>query len=131
MRLALAAAALGLLAACQGPDVGQACTLRCQTAAQPCAAPPQGADVFETGNFECDNPVCIQSYLAQGPTKVKHNPYCSKACVSDSQCYSGDTGLVCRTVVLDAEFLAALDPDTRQRYLGEVQSSSYCAIPLP
>jgi hypothetical protein len=128
MRLALAAAALAFLAACQGPDVGQACNLRAPSAL---AGPGPGADWFETGNFECDNPVCIQSYLAPGPTKVKHNPYCSKACVSNRDCYSGDTGLVCRTVVLDADFLAALDPATRAKYLGETQTASYCAIPLP
>ena len=126
MRLALAAAALGILAACQGPDVGQACTLR--TAG---SGPAPGADWFETGNFECPNPICIQSYLAPGPTKVKHNPYCSKACVSNRDCYTSDTGLVCRLVVLDQDFLAALDPATRAKYLGETQFSSYCAIPLP
>ena len=43
----------------------------------------------------------------------------------------GDTGLVCRTVVLDPQFLASLPEDVRQKYLGDVQFSSYCATPLP
>jgi hypothetical protein len=126
MRRFLALAALGILAACQGPDVGQACTLRAAG-----LGPQPGADWFETGNFQCVNPVCIQSYQAPGPSKVKHNPYCSKACVSNRDCYSGETGLTCRAVVLDQDFLAGLDPATRQKYLGEVQFSNYCAIPFP
>jgi len=119
MRHALFALALGLLAACQDPDVGQACSLSRE---QPALAP--GADWFETGNFECVNLVCI---LSPG----KASPYCSKACVSDRDCYTGETGLVCRPVVLDQEFLALLDPAVRQRYLGDLQISSYCAVPLP
>jgi hypothetical protein len=119
MRLALAAAALVLLAACQGPDVGQDCTLRAAG-----SGPAPGADWFETGNFECPNPVCIQSY-------GRERPYCSKACVSNRDCYTGSTGLVCRLVVLDPDFLAGLDPATRQKYLGDIQYASYCAVPLP
>jgi len=124
MRLALLAAALGLLAGCQDPDVGQACHLSLTLTAPT-------SDWFETGNFECVNPVCMQSPLPPAGSKVKHNPYCSKACVSDRDCYSGETGLVCRAVVLDQEFLAALDPATRQKYLGDIQISNYCAVPLP
>ncbi len=123
MRPALLAAALAL-AACQGPDVGQACSLRYQN-----AAPGPGADGLETGVFECQNPICIASYLPPG-SDVKHNPYCSKACVSNRDCYSGETGLVCREVVLDPDFLALLDDATKARYLGEVQTSSFCAAPL-
>ncbi len=119
--LATAAAALTILAACQGPDVGQACSLRATGTG---TAPGPGADWFETGNFECVNPVCIQSY-------GRATPYCSKACVSNRDCYTGSTGLVCRAVVLDQEFLAALPPDVRAKYLGEIQSSDYCAVPLP
>ena len=124
MRLALLAAALGLLAGCQDPDVGQACTLSVVIDAPT-------SDWFETGNTACDNLVCMQSPMPLGGSKVKNNPYCSKACISDRDCYSSETGLVCRAVVLDQEFLAALDPATRARYLGDIQISNYCAIPLP
>jgi len=124
MRPVLLAAALGLLVGCQDPDVGQACSLSVTLLAPT-------SDWFETGNFECVNPVCMQSPVAPGGSKVKHNPYCSKACVSDRDCYSGETGLVCRAVVLDQQFLAALDPVIRQKYLGDIQISNYCAIPLP
>jgi hypothetical protein len=34
-------------------------------------------------------------------------------------------------VVLDPEFIASLPEDVRQKYLGDVQFSSYCAIPEP
>jgi hypothetical protein len=129
MRLApvAAAAALVALAACQDPDVGQACTLHVQGQ----GTGPVAADWFETGNTSCVNLVCIQSPMPAGETKVKHNPYCSKACVSNRDCYSSDTGLDCRAVVLDQEFLAALDADTRAKYLGDIQFSNYCAIRLP
>jgi len=129
MRLALlAAAATVALAACQGPDVGQACTLNVSVPAAPTA------DWFETGNTACVNLTCIASPMPAGDTKVKHNPYCSKPCVSNRDCYEGETGLVCRAVVLDPEFIAYLDTlpgNVRQKYLGDIQFSSYCAIPLP
>lgn len=123
MRLALLAAAIGLLAGCQDPDVGQKCSLSLPMT-------DVTADWFETGNTQCDALVCMQSPTAAAGSKVKDNPYCSKACVSDRDCYSGETGLVCRAVVLDQEFLALLDPATRQMYLGDIQISNYCAIPL-
>lgn len=112
--------ALVLLAGCQDPDVGQACSI----AGLPSGgAAPVAADWMETGNTTCDNLVCIRS-------PGRDVPYCSKACVSDRDCSSGSTGLVCRPVVLDAEFLASLPEATRQKYLGDVQFSNYCAAPL-
>jgi hypothetical protein len=32
-------------------------------------------------------------------------------------------------MVLDPVFLAQLPPDVKERYLGEVQFSNYCAVP--
>jgi hypothetical protein len=32
-------------------------------------------------------------------------------------------------MVLDPVFLETLDPTTRQRYLADIQYSSYCAVP--
>jgi hypothetical protein len=100
---------------------------------------PVAADWLETGAFACDNLVCVKSPVpASGWTKP--NPYCSKACVSDRDCYRSETGLVCRQVVLDPDFLAELGNndtcgvppgDCRSWYLGQIAFSSYCAIPLP
>jgi len=140
MRLApLAALLLALAAGCQDPDVGQRCTLGYAAA----NADPVSADWLESGNAGCPNLVCMKSPVPAGGTRVKNNPYCSKGCVSDRDCYSGETGLVCRQVVLDPDFLAfldSLDPsqcgapagtNCRQKYVGDVQFSSYCAMPLP
>jgi hypothetical protein len=138
MRLArvAAAAVVAALAACQGPDVGQACTLHRVPG-------PLTADWFETGNTACVNLTCIESPMPAGETKVKHNPYCSKPCVSNRDCFNSETGLVCRAVVLDPEFVAYLDTlapsqcgatgttTCRQKYLGDIQFSNYCAIRLP
>jgi hypothetical protein len=121
----LAALFLGMLAGCQDPDVGQACSFD-----SPLAAGPVDADYLETGKTECENLVCIRSPDLPPGSRVQNNPYCSKPCVSDDDCSPGDTGLVCRSVVLDPEFLASLPEDVRRRYLGDVQYSNYCAAPL-
>ena len=126
MRAALLVAALTLCAGCQGPDVGQSCTIAGLDPQQPVAA-----DWLVSGAVACDNLVCIGSPPSPAGSKVKNNPYCSKACVSDRDCYHSETGLSCRQVVLDPDFLAQLDDDTRRKYLGDVAFSSYCAIPLP
>ena len=122
----LAAAFLGMLAACQDPDVGQSCSFDV-----PGVTGPVATDYLETGKTECENLVCIRSPDPPAGSSVKNNPYCSKPCVSDSDCSKGETGLVCRSVILDPEFLASLPEDVRQKYLGDVQFSSYCATPLP
>jgi len=123
----LAGVLLGMLAACQQPDVGQSCSFDV-----PGVGPgPVTADYLETGKTECENLVCIRSPDPPAGSHVKNNPYCSKPCVSDSDCSKSETGLVCRTVVLDPQFLASLPEDVKQKYLGDVQFSSYCATPLP
>jgi hypothetical protein len=123
--LLLAAVFLGMLAACQQPDVGQSCSFDA-----PGVAPgPIQADYLETGKTECENLVCIRSPEPPAGSKIQNNPYCSKPCVSDGDCSRGETGLVCRSVVLDPEFLASLPEETRRKYLGDVQFSSYCAAP--
>lgn len=129
-------ASLAALTACQGPDVGQPCTLSWA----PPPAPPApsssslyaacGADYVEFYAANgCENLVCILSPAAPG-TKYASSAaglgYCSKPCVSNRDCYQSQTELVCESVVLDSAFIAQLDPATRARYLGEVQYSSYC-----
>ena len=115
-----------MLGACQDPDVGQACSFD----APGVPAGPVAADYLETGKTECENLVCIRSPEPPSGSGVANNPYCSKPCVSDTDCSKDETGLVCRTVVLDPGFLAQLPDDVRRKYLGDVQFSSYCAVPL-
>lgn len=138
-RSTIAAAALGtlLLLACQGPDVGQSCTI----SASALQSAPAAADFVEFGNPTCDSLICIESPAQPAGSKVKNNPYCSKACVSNDDCYQNDTGLVCRPVTVDVNYLASLPAATQQEYLNLLgcqgktlqqcnQASSYCAAPV-
>jgi hypothetical protein len=138
-RSLLAAPALALLAlaGCQSADVGQQCNI----AWNPTNTPPAptaatlyasgGSDYFESGNLGCDGLVCIVSPAPKGSKYGSETPgvgYCSKPCVSNSDCYQSETELVCRQMVLDPVFLSTLDPATRDRYLADIQYSSYCAV---
>jgi hypothetical protein len=139
-RSSLVAAVLALVATagCQKPDVGGQCTLAWNptweqngTQAPPAAATTT-SDYFEMGNLACDGLVCIVSPAPAGSEYASTVPgqgYCSKACVSNADCYEKDTGLVCRQMVLDPAFLRELDPATAERYLANIQNSSYCAVP--
>lgn len=114
-----------LLVGCQSPDVGQTCQLDL-------TVPPEAsaADYLELGRAECENLVCIQSQVADGAVRR----YCSKPCVSNSDCDQGDTGLLCRDVVLNETFIGQLqqqDPALAQKFLGPGRNSRYCATPLP
>ncbi len=142
-RSPLAAVAITLAlgaAACQKPDVGGQCNIAWgdSTPSAPTAATTT-ADYFESGNLACDGLVCI---ISPAPAGVKYGSegnvygsdvagqgYCSKPCVSNSDCYESETGLVCRQMVLDPVFLETLDAATRARYLADIQYSSYCAVP--
>ena len=140
---AAVAAALAL-SACQDPDVGQDCDM-------PLTAPgggpldvptPSGsatlcsterADYFRTGAIECDNLICVRSSTgtcAADPALASIRHYCSKPCVSDRDCFTSQTSLVCRQIVLDPVFLATLSDAVRARYLGQIQASNYCATPV-
>jgi hypothetical protein len=120
--MVLIALGAAMLPGCQEPDVGQSCSFDVATPDGPLTA-----DYLETGKTECENLVCIRSPAVESWTRA--NPYCSKPCVSDDDCSRSETGLTCRSVVLDPEFIASLPEDVRQKYLGDVQFSSYCAIP--
>ncbi len=128
--LALVAA----LAACQSPDVGQRCRLPRDPLATTRPTPDTvSGDYLESGNPACDNLVCIVSPLVPGG-RYNDCPggecgYCSKPCVSDQDCFRSQTGLACRQMVLDPAFIASLDPLVREKYLADVQFSSYCAVP--
>lgn len=136
-RRLLALAPFLLLAACQDPDVGDPCTI--DWGQDPAMPPPtsaglypDGADFFESGNLACEGLVCIVSPAASGTdywSEELGRGYCSKPCISNDDCYEDETGLVCRQMVLDPVFLEQLDPATRERYLADVQYSSYCAVP--
>jgi hypothetical protein len=123
MRTSLAGLALGalLVAGCQDPDVGQPCTFDLSGNEE------VPGDYLETGKTECENLVCIRS-----PTRA--TGYCSKPCVATSDCSQSDTGLVCRPVVVDQNWVQSLTPEQQQKYndyLGSIQFSNYCALPLP
>lgn len=141
-KLALVCAAV-LALACQKPDVGASCTL--QWGNDPSAPPPTpqtaSGDYFQTGNLACDDLVCIVSPASASQPKYTNRctatngqncGYCSKPCVSDQDCYTSDTGLVCAQIVLDPLFMAELqktDPAVLQRYLSDIKYSSYCVVP--
>lgn len=133
-KMALVAALL-VLGACQEPDVGQPCKIGWGDPEAGAPPPPNPqtvtSDWFESGNTECENLVCIVSPAAVG-SRYGSGGYCSKPCVSNQDCFESETGLVCRQMVLDPLFLAQLDqfdPTLKQRYLGDVQFSSYCGVP--
>jgi hypothetical protein len=130
-----AVACAALAAGCQDPDVGARCDI--QWGGSIAAPEPSTADgdYLETGNPTCDSLVCIVSPATSGEYSTcagEHVQcgYCSKPCVSDADCYESETGLVCRQMVLDDEFIASLPPEVRDMYLGDAQSSYYCAVPL-
>lgn len=132
LAIVLAAASL---AACQKPDVGARCVLSWNEAGNPPPPTPQtaGGDYFETGNVGCDDLVCIVSQAEPGTRygdcageNGEACGYCSKPCVSNADCYASETGLVCDRVVLDETFVRSLDPEVRERYLGQIQFSRYC-----
>ncbi len=131
-RVVLLLAALAAISACQSPDVGEECAI---SWGDPSTA-PKASEVsaeyveFNAGNG-CENLVCIISPAPDGTTygsRGRGIGYCSKPCVSNRDCYQSETDLVCRTIVLDEAFLGSLDPVTRERYLGDIQYSSYCAV---
>lgn len=127
-------ALVALLAGCQDPDVGQRCLVPSKPNAQFAPTPDTIAgDYLESGNPSCDNLVCIVS-PAVPDGKYSQCPggecgYCSKPCVSDQDCFRSETGLACRQMVLDPAFISSLDPETREKYLADIQFSSYCAVP--
>ena len=126
------AVSISLFAACQSPDVGQACQITAGTL--DINNTSVSADFFQSNAANgCDNLVCIKSPDQSASSKVKNNPYCSKACVSNSDCFSDETGLVCRPVTVDPNFIKTLPADVQKQYqelLGTIQFSAYCAAPL-
>jgi len=120
-----------LLAGCQGPDVGQSCSISA-TSVNGLADVP--ADFFESNPANgCDNLVCIKSPAQPASSRVKNNPYCSKACVSDADCFQSDTGLVCRPVTIDPNQIKTYPIEVQEQYqkmLGSIQFSAYCAAPI-
>jgi hypothetical protein len=118
------------LAGCQDPDVGQSCSLRI-------GAGNTGvtADYFESNPANgCDNLVCIKSPdRPQGNTCSQADQaagiacgYCSKACVSNADCFQSDTGLVCRAVTVDFNYINSLKQPQRDAYYTILG----CSVPV-
>jgi hypothetical protein len=130
MKTLLLLAPIVVLAGCQDPDVGNPCSITWGSGSPPTPAEllaSGGGDYFETGSLDCDDLVCIVSPAPAG-SPYSSGGYCSKPCVSNGDCFESDTGLVCRQMVLDPVFIAQLSPEVRERYLADVQFSSYCAV---
>ncbi len=130
-RAVLLIAPLAVLSGCQSPDVGAECMLSWGNPATAPKASEVQADYVEFNAANgCENLVCIVSPTVDTAyaSRDRGVGYCSKPCVANRDCYPDATGLVCRSIVLDADYLARLDPATRERYLGDIQYSSYCAI---
>jgi len=137
VRPALAVAVALLAGACQSPDVGQRCQLPFHLGATFPAPTPAtvSGDYLEVGNTTCDNLICIVSPAVEGGRyngcAGENCGYCSKPCVSDQDCATSETGLVCRQMVLDPAFIQALqrtDPALLETYLSDIRFSSYCAV---
>lgn len=141
-RAAFALAAGLVLAGCQGPDVGQPCKLDWSSTWQIDGTPPPptpqtaSGQYFENGNLGCNDLVCIVSPAGSDPLySTCSDPtnyvcgYCSKPCVSNNDCYTKQTGLVCQQILLDPAYLGTLSPTVRQTYLADVAFSSYCVAP--
>lgn len=133
-RPALAIALALAAAACQSPDVGQ----RCDIGLDPATYNPTTvtSDLLQTFNPVCDNLICILSPVPAGAkywdcANGSLCGYCSKPCVSDQDCFRSQTGLECRSMILDETFIASLPPDVQKQYLAGITTSSYCAVPLP
>jgi hypothetical protein len=126
------------VAGCQSPDVGQRCQLPFHLGAIDPAPTPAtvSGDYLEVGNTVCDNLVCIVSPAVSGgrynDCAGSNCGYCSKPCVSNQDCATSETGLVCRQMVLDPAFIQKLqqtDPALLEDYLADIRFSSYCAVP--
>jgi hypothetical protein len=144
----IAGLALGALlsAGCQSADVGQPCSLQATVPVSADGGVP--ADFLESGNTTCDSLICIESPARPN----RDNPYCSKPCVSNDDCFQSDTGLICRPVTVEFSFLEKLSPAVQTQYLQLLncklppagssdkvindalqacaQNSSYCATPI-
>jgi hypothetical protein len=125
-RAPLAALFLGL-AACQEPDVGQPCTLDFNDEQVTVPDPNTPGDYLETGQPVCENLVCVQSGQTKGAYD-KWNPYCSKACAGDKDCFPDETKLRCRQLVPLAN---SFPPEVAEKYLRDLTFSKYCAVPRP
>jgi hypothetical protein len=131
-------AALAVLAlACKNVDIGQQCNVL------PASVTPvqnectvQG-DLVSTQNYDCDTLFCIVTPAKAGTCTEAYKPVggrCTKSCVSNDDCFPSDTGMECRRVVLDSEFINELEktnPQLLALYLGDLRTTSFCAEPLP
>lgn len=135
--VALAVIAVAVTPGCQSRDVGDPCQpVLSPTEPAACTDPTTDtADFFESSaTNNCENLICIHS-AGEGCTESSPKTLlglCSKPCVSDSDCFPDETHMVCRRVVLSEAFINWLrenNPAALERYLQDIQFSSYCALP--
>jgi hypothetical protein len=123
MRVSLLAGfAFGVLflAGCQSPDVGQPCG----PLDIPGTEGPVTADYLETGRTECDSLACMKSPAPSTALKSA-NPYCTKPCAGDADCYPDETGLKC------LDLIPGLSAADQHKFAAGIQGGKYCKIPPP
>jgi hypothetical protein len=131
-------AALAVLAlACKNVDIGQQCNVLPASVTPAQDECTVKGDLVSTQNYDCDTLFCIvtpKSKSTCDSTTKRVGGRCTKSCVSNDDCFPSDTGMECRRVVLDSDFINELEktnPDLLAKYLGDLRTTSFCAEPLP
>ncbi len=140
MRLFLTTAAAFVLLACTpASDIGKPCTLRRDGGVWNVSSPTD--DFLDTGTTFCQNLVCIRPAGYDGGAGAG---FCSNNCTPDdptatsgpsADCDSATTGLVCRPITLDPDFVKSVEEEDGgqailDEYLGGA-NTYYCATPAP
>lgn len=140
LRPMVALCVLGAVA-CVRPDYGRPCEMRGGGDGGPMSIPKttcddtqnRKLDLISYANTDCDYLVCVRT-LAAPPGGYQDkgigcSGYCSGCCIDDSDCETGDEKrkLVCRNLLLDADFIARLDggllpPGACARYCAFLQT---------
>jgi hypothetical protein len=131
-------AALAVLAvACQSVDIGQPCNMLPAGASLVVNECTVEGDLLTNSEDCAKSTYCILTPAAPGTCNDTYKAFggkCTKSCISNDECFQKETGMECRQVLLDADFINELEktnPGLLDKYLGmDIRSTSYCALPL-
>lgn len=133
-------AALAVLTvACQSVDIGQPCNMLPAGASLIVDECTVNGDLLTNSEDCAKSTYCIVSPVADKTatctaTYKRFGGRCTKSCISNDECFQKETGMECRSVLLDSEFINELEktnPGLLDKYLGmDIRSTSYCALPL-